>query len=210
MHQSLLPTLLAVLPAAPPADQADAIWLGGTIYTVDAKFSKAEALAVRDGKILAADTTAEVKKLAGPATRIHQLEGRCVTPGLIDCHGHLASLGSYSAGWLDLHDARSFGEVVGRVREAAAKARPGEGILGGRWDQSLWGESAFPTHQQLSAAAPEVPVWLERVDGHAGLANRKALAIAGVGPQTPAPAGGEIVRDAAGEPTGILLDNATP
>jgi predicted amidohydrolase YtcJ len=211
MNRWLWPAFLAAsLEAAPPheAERADSIWINGAIYTLDEKFTRVEALAVRGGRVLLAGSTAEVRKLADGSTKVHDLAGQCLTPGLIDCHGHLASLGSFAAGWLDLHDTRSFHEVVVRVKEAAARAGPGEWVLGGRWDQSLWGESEPPTNEELSRACPELPVWLERVDGHAGLANRNAMALAGIGPQTVSPPGGEILRDARGHLTGLFVDNA--
>jgi hypothetical protein len=189
-------------------EAADSLWRNGTIYTIDGHFSRAEALAVRDGRILAVGSNGEIEKLSGPGTRVHDLEGRWVTPGLIDCHVHMSGLGSLDLGRIDLHDARSFVEVVRMVREAAAKARPGDWILGGRWDQSLWNEKEFPSHALLSEASPENPVWLDRVDGHMGLANRKAMDVAGIDRSTADPPGGEVLRDARGEPTGLFVDNA--
>src|SRR3989442_7066583 len=208
MNHWLWSAIRATAPHAPVPEPPEAIGLDGRVYTVDARFSRTEAFAVREGHVVAVGSTAEIRKLAGPATRIEDLQGRCVTPGLIDCHGHLTSLGSFAAGWLDLHDAKSFAEVAARVKESAGIAQRGEWVLGGRWDQSLWGESGFPTHHRISEAAPDVPVWLERVDGHAGLANRRALELAGITRETRSPPGGEVVRDDAGEATGIFLDNA--
>jgi predicted amidohydrolase YtcJ len=195
-------------PGGKQAETADAIWLGGTVYTVDARSPRAEALALRGGRILAVGSRDEVRKLAGPSTRVHDLAGRCVTPGLIDCHVHMSGLGSLDLGRIDLQGARSLAEVARMVREAAARAPPGEWILGGRWDQSLWGEKEFPTHQVLSEASPANPVWLDRVDGHMGLANRKAMEIAGIDRSAADPPGGEVLRDARGEPTGLFVDNA--
>jgi len=186
----------------------DSIWVNGVVYTVDGKFSKAGALAVRDGRIVAVGTTTAIRRLAGKDTQVHDLKGACVTPGLIDCHGHMSGLGSYATGRLDLHDTRSFQEVVARVQAAVLKAKPGDWILGGRWDQSLWGDREFPTHGRLSAVSPDNPVWLERVDGHAALANAKAMALAGISGSTANPPGGEVLRTPAGEPTGLFVDNA--
>jgi predicted amidohydrolase YtcJ len=188
---------------------ADSIWVNGVFYTVDARFSTVEALAVRGGRIVLAGSRAEVEKLAGAETAVQDLEGRCVTPGLIDSHCHLSALGSYASGRLDLEGARSFEEVLAAVEEAVKKAKPGEWILGGRWDQSLWEGMKFPAHERLSRAAPDNPVWLDRVDGHAGLANARAMELAGITRETEEPPGGEIARDEAGDPTGLFVDNAT-
>ncbi len=210
--RSLWIPLAFIAPVALRAEEppADSIWLNGIVYTADGKFSRAEALAVRGGRIVAVGTDKGVRMLAGERTSVHDLKGRCVTPGFIDSHGHMTSLGSFSSGRLDLHDARTFDDVVRRVGEAAAKAAPGEWILGGRWDQSLWGERDFPTHEKLSEAAPRHPVWLERIDGHAAVANRRAMEIAGVTAATKDPPGGEVLRDARGEPVGLFVDNAMP
>ncbi len=198
-------TTLAAAQTPPPDD----VWVNGVVYTVDAKFSRAEALAVRDGRILAVGTSAGVRKMAGLATKIHDLGGRCVTPGLIDSHGHMVGLGDYATGRLDLHDTRTFDALVQRVKEAVAKAKPGDWILGGRWDQSLWGLREFPHHGRVSAVSPENPVWLERVDGHSGLANAKAMQLAGITRETPNPPGGEVLRGRTGDPNGMFIDNAT-
>jgi len=186
---------------------ADIVFVNGTIYTVDAAFTKAEAIAVKDGRIVAVGSNAEIRKLA--AAKTVDLGGRCVTPGLIDSHGHMNGLGSYAFGRLDLHDARSFGDVVKAVADAVKKAKPGEWILGGRWDHSLWGQKEFPTHEKLSAASPDNPVWLDRVDGHAGLANAKAMEIARISADTPNPRGGEVLRGGDRGATGMFIDNAT-
>jgi len=188
----------------------ETVYVNGAVYTVDSAFSKAEAIAVKDGRIVAVGTTDDVKRLMGAATHTVDLKGRCVTPGLIDSHGHMAGLGSYASGRLDLHDAKSFDDVVKAVKAAVAKAKPGEWILGGRWDQSLWGQKEFPSHEKLSAVSPDNPVWLDRVDGHAGLANAAAMEVAKVTKQTPNPRGGEVLRDAGGNATGMFVDNATP
>jgi predicted amidohydrolase YtcJ len=200
--------LVVTGPAHAPAEAADALWLNGAVYTAVERSPRAGALAVRGGRILAVGSSEEMRRLAGPSTAIHDLEGRCVTPGLIDCHAHMSGLGSLDLGRIDLQGARSYADVARMVREAAAKARPGEWILGGRWDQSLWEEKDFPTHGLISEASPANPVWLDRVDGHMGLANRKAMEAAGIDRSTADPPGGEVLRDARGEPTGLFVDNA--
>ena len=134
------------------------------------------------------------------------LSGSTVLPGLIDAHIHLTSVGM-DLSQVDVFKLRSFDEVVART-VAFARTSPDAWILGDGWDQNLWPGKAFPTHEALSAAIPDRPVALSRVDGHAVLANAKAMQIAGVGKTTPDPAGGRIVRDANGDPTGVFIDAA--
>lgn len=129
-------------------------------------------------------------------------------PGLHDAHGHLLGLGQALAS-VDLTGTASFEDVVARVAAKAAKVPKGEWIQGRGWDQNRWAKKAFPHHAELSAAVPDHPVWLERVDGHAGICNARALALAGVTKATKSVPGGEIVRDADGEPTGVFVDNAS-
>ena len=186
----------------------DVIFTGGVLHTLDAKATRAEALAVRGGRILAVGLEKDIAPLAGPVTKTVALRGATVLPGLIDAHAHLASLGNLKTGREDLADARSFDEMLERIAARAKKARPGEWVLGARWDQANWGQREFPTHERLSAVTPDHPVFLWRVDGHAGLANRRALELGGVTKRTPNPPGGEILKDARGEPTGLLVDAA--
>jgi predicted amidohydrolase YtcJ len=184
------------------------IFTGGNVYALDAAGTRAEAIAVRGGRILAVGSDREVLALAGAGTKRVDLKGLTVVPGLIDAHGHMAGLGALKCGREDLLEAASFDEVVKRVEARVRQARPGEWILGSRWDQANWGQKELPTNERLSAVSPDNPVMLWRVDGHAALANAKALALAGVGRNTPNPPGGEILRGPDGEPTGILVDAA--
>jgi predicted amidohydrolase YtcJ len=190
-----------------PATAADVIIQNARIYTVARSRPQATAVAIRGGRFVAVGDAADVAPLKGPHTTVVDLGGRTVVPGLIDAHGHFTGLGA-SLGMLDFRGVRSYDEIVAMVKARAATARPGEWILGRSWDQNLWPEKTFPTHDKLDAAAPDNPVYLTRVDGHAGLANRKAMAIAGVTKDTPDPAGGRIIRDAAGNPTGTFVDGA--
>jgi predicted amidohydrolase YtcJ len=203
--------LLAVATRPSVAAEASApevVFSGGRIYTLDGTGTEAQALAARGGRILAVGTDQEILALAGPETRRIALNGGTVVPGLIDAHGHLASLGAVRMGREDLATTKSSGELLERIAARAKNARAGEWILGVRWDQANWGEKEFPTHERLSAITPNQPVFLWRVDGHAGLANRRALELAGITRQTRNPSGGEILRDARGEPTGLLVDSA--
>jgi predicted amidohydrolase YtcJ len=186
---------------------ADLIVHNATIYTVDAARPTAEAIAVRGGRIARVGSNAAVLAARGPATRLIDLAGATVVPGLQDAHGHVGGLGSMLQ-TLDFRGTTSFEQVVARVRQRVASTPRGEWILGRGWDQNDWRDTAWPTHELLSAVAPEHPVYLTRVDGHAALVNRKALELAGVSKSTTDPEGGRILRDAAGEPTGVLIDRA--
>lgn len=135
------------------------------------------------------------------------LAGAFVMPGLQDAHGHLLGLGS-ALDEVDLVGTRSYDEVVERVAAAARRAAKGAWIVGRGWDQNDWAESAMPHHAELSALTMDNPVWLVRIDGHAGLANLAAMRVAGVGKGVPVPSGGDAPVDADGEPTGVFVDRA--
>ncbi len=216
---AILIPLAVVLPAvaggvAAPARKADLVLRGGVIHTVDAKRPRAEALAIAGGRIVAVGRDSEVASFAGPATRVVDLRGRAVFPGFRDSHGHLMSLGMSRLS-LDLNAAKTYPEIVAEVADAARSAAPGEWILGRGWHESKWTERpepevrSFPTHDALSAVSPDNPVVLERADGHAVLANSKAMALSAITRDTKAPEGGEIIRDANGAATGVFVDNAT-
>lgn len=185
----------------------DLVLLGARIHTAGPR-PTAEAMAIRDGRVVAVGTDAEVRRLSAPGTEVWNLEGRAVLPGLIDSHGHVGGLGEKLA-IVDLVGTKSYEEVIARVRQRAATTPKGEWVLGRGWDQNDWPVRAMPHHGLLSAATPDHPVALERVDGHALLANRLALERAHVTRSTTAPAGGLIERDSSGEPTGVLVDDAT-
>ncbi len=188
-----------------PAQTADLVVKNAKIYTVDAKNPRATAIAVRNGKIAAVGN--DLKALEGPKTRILDAKGATIVPGLIDSHGHLEGLGS-SLEILDLRGVTSGAEIAAKVKAAAAKAAPGEWIVGRGWDQNLWVTKQFPTTDALTQAAPKNPVALTRIDGHATWANRAALDAADINQNTKDPAGGRIIRDAQGKPAGVLVDTA--
>ncbi len=206
---AVLGTILAMFGAAPSVgeDTADLLLRGGVFHTVSPAGRVAGTLAVRGGRIVYLGADAGAGKLRGPRTRVIELAGRAVTPGLIDAHSHLLGLGRMLAD-VDLNGSASFAEVVSRLRARSREAAPGAWITGRGWDQSRWPENEFPHHAALSQAVPDHPVWVRRVDGHAGLANARALQIAGITAQTADPPGGRILRDERGEPTGVLIDNA--
>ena len=217
MSHRLLVPLVALVLAAPAGatvpGPADLVLKNGVVHTVDPRRPRAEAVAVRGARIALVGTSAEVEALVGPATRVVDLAGRTVVPGFDDSHAHLLGIG-YARLDVDLVGARSVEEVVARVA-AAVKGRPaGQWLRGRGWHEGKWDAPApgsvrgFPTHQALSAVSPDNPVLLERADGHAVLANARALALRGITRATAAPAGGEILHGADGEPTGVFVDNA--
>ncbi len=182
---------------------ADLVVIGGPIWTMDPKRPLVNALAARAGRVLALGTIAEVQRFQGARTRVLDLAGGLATPGLTDAHAHLLGLGA-ALEEVDLRGATSIAEVVARVQQQA----PPEGwVLGRGWDQNLWPGGSMPTHEPLTAAFPDRPVWLRRVDGHAGWANRAALQAAGITAATTAPQGGELLRQGS-EPSGVLVDAA--
>jgi predicted amidohydrolase YtcJ len=166
-----------------------------------------EALAVRGGRIAFAGDARGALTLKGPQTRVLDLGGRTVIPGMVDAHGHVAGLGSALA-IVDLTGASSYDEIISRVAAKAKTVAAGVWVTGRGWDQNRWADTRFPTHEKLSAAVPSNPVLLERVDGHANLANRKAMDAAGVSAATRDPAGGRIEHLADGSPSGVFVDNA--
>jgi predicted amidohydrolase YtcJ len=186
---------------------ADLLVTNARIYTVDDTRPVVSALAVKDGKILFTGSEREAMALRGPNTRIVDAGGHTVIPGMVDAHAHLLGLGQ-ALGQVDLVGARSYDEVVARVAAAARGLPAGKWLLGRGWDQNDWGDTRFPTHDALTRAVPNNPVYLTRVDGHAGLANAAAMRLAGVTTATADPNGGRIERTATREPTGVFVDNA--
>jgi predicted amidohydrolase YtcJ len=194
--------------APPEAGTADLVVFCATVHTLDPALPRAEALAVVRGRIAAVGPDAAMRPFVGPGTRVLDGSGLHVYPGFTDAHGHVESLGA-GLRRLDLVGTTSAEEVAGLVRERAARAAPGEWILGRGWDQNDWAVKEVPGRALLDAAAPGRPVWLARIDGHAGWASGAALDAAGVGRETSDPPGGRFLRDpATGEPTGVLVDAA--
>jgi predicted amidohydrolase YtcJ len=179
----------------------------GRVWTGDPAHPWAEAVAARDGRVVAVGSTGDMEPFRGVNTRVVERPDAFGMPGLIDSHVHLASLGA-SLESIDLRGVASLDEVARRVKERL-DATPGDGWVTGRsWDQSLWPGGAFPTARVLDAVAPNRPVWLSRVDGHAVWANSEAMRRAKVTRDTQAPSGGQILRDEKGEPTGVFVDAA--
>jgi predicted amidohydrolase YtcJ len=205
--------LLAGPGDARAAEPADLVLKNAVVHTVDAKRPRAEAVAVRGNRIVAVGSSAAVRALVGPKTRVLDLGGRTVVPGFDDSHAHLLGIG-FARLDVDLVGTRSYAEVVERVAKAVMGHRPGEWVRGRGWHEGKWDAPAagsvrgFPTHEALSAVSPDNPVVLSRADGHAVLANARAMAVAGISRATTSPAGGEIIRAASGEATGVFVDNA--
>lgn len=173
--------------------------------TVDAEFSIKEAVAVKGSKIVFTGDRKDVQPYIGPTTKVIDLEGGLVLPGLVDAHGHM---NSYSQGLasLDVTGSRSYEELIQRVEKHVQDVKPDEWIIGGRWDQNLWPGRSFPVHDALSVVSPNNPVYLKRVDGNAALVNAKALELAGISKDYHDPVGGYVHRKPDGEPTGVILN----
>jgi len=198
---------------APQVEIADQVLTGGTVITIEADRPEAEAIALKDGRILAVGSAEAIAAHVGRTTEVIELEGRVVLPGFIEGHGHFPGLGQ-ALMILDLMPTRSFDEIVALVAEAATKAEPGEWIVGRGWHQERWGDSeqpvydGVPHHRTLSAVSPTNPVVLFHASGHAAYANAAGLTLAGIDADTPDPDGGTIVRDENGEATGFLRQAA--
>ncbi len=205
-----LALILSVLSSAQLIAQrppAELIVTNAKIYTVDDSHPFVSSMAVSDGRVQFVGSAREAMALRGPSTRVIDAGGKTVIPGMTDAHAHLFGLGEFLRN-IDLTDTRSYDEIVSRVAAKVKDAPPGRWIVGRGWDQNKWGNTAFPTHEALSRISADNPVMLERIDGHAQLINAAAMKLAGITAATKDPAGGKIERNANGEPTGVLIDNA--
>jgi len=198
--------ILFLVRAAAAQMPADSILTGGKIITMNAADAVVEAVAIRGGKIAAAGTTASVLKLAGKTTRVIDLHGRTATPGLIDSHLHFASVGPVYS--INLSAVHGMQDVLDRVREHVAKAKPGEWILGQGWDEGKLAERRYIYAADLDAVAPNNPVWLIHTTGHYGVANSLALKMAHITASTLNPPAGTIDRNAKDQPSGVLKEEA--
>jgi predicted amidohydrolase YtcJ len=190
------------------AAAATLLLTNGRFYTAAAGQPRAAAVVVVDGRITFVGSAPDALHRAPGAQQI-DLRGATVLPGLTDSHAHLADIGEREMTF-NLEGTASLAELKNKVRERAAGGKPGDWLLGGGWLESRWSPPAFPTRQDLDAAAPERAVVLRRADGHALVANSLALTRAGIDRNTPDPAGGHIAKDAHGEPSGMLIDEAQP
>ncbi len=199
---------------------ADVIFVNGDIYPAAhiglvwaSAFEKphlpgrVKALAVANGKVIAAGTNEEIQKLKGPKTQVIDLGGHFVMPGFNDAHVHLGS-GGFEKLNVDLVGSKSLDDMKQRIAARVKTAAPGEWIQGRGWDHTLWAEQKTPTRADIDAVTGDHPAIFNRVDGHIAIANSAALKAAGITAQSPDPHGGKIDRDDKGEPTGILRETA--
>ncbi|WP_242009539.1 amidohydrolase [Lacibacter cauensis] len=206
MRLLLVPVLIVLLAACKGKTKADTLFINGTVYTVDSAFSKTEAVAVKDGKIIGTGTTAELQQQFDAKETV-DLQGKFMYPGFIDAHAHFYryGLGLQTA---DLTGTTSWEDILHRLSEFNKVLAPAKGdwIIGRGWDQNDWAVKEFPTNEQLNKMFPDNPVILTRVDGHAAVVNDLALQQAGITAQTKLTGGDVFVAN--GKPTGVLIDNA--
>jgi predicted amidohydrolase YtcJ len=199
--------------AAALPQTADLVLRNGKIVTMNAKAPVAEAIAIRGDRILAVGNAAQMRRVTGPATKTIDLRGRLAIPGFIEAHAHFTGIGA-AAMSLNLREAKRWDDIVAQVERAAKNAKPGEWIQGRGWHQAKWtapptpNVEGFPVHASLSKASPNNPVLLTHASGHASFVNEAAMKAAGIGRGTPNPSGGAIVKDAQGNPTGLLQERA--
>lgn len=192
--------------AAPSAVPSLAV-VNARVWTGDTRRPWADAIAIEGERIAAVGSSAEVRKLVGQGTRVIDARGMMVAPGFIDSHVHFLS-GGYGLSSVQLRDAKTPAEFIRRIKAYSATLPHGAWITEGNWDHELWG-GELPRHEWIDSVTPNNPVWINRLDGHMSLANALALRAAGVTKAATEVSGGTIVRDANGDPTGILKDNAT-
>lgn len=203
--RSLTVLLLLLIPAVSPARAGgpEILVVGGTIITVDPRRPEADAMLIRDGRIVAVGARSELE-LAAPHARRHDLHGRTVMPGVVDSHAHTYQLGQDHRK-AALNGTRSVEEMVARLKAFYPQPAPGEWLVGAGWDEGLWASLGYPDRAALDQAFPRNPVRLESLHGFAGFYNGQALEIAGISAATPNPAVGQILRRPDGSPTGVLL-----
>jgi predicted amidohydrolase YtcJ len=206
--------LVAIFRVIGDSDAADLVLTNGNIVTVDDGNPTAQAIAIREGKILAIGSAVAIDEFVGRQTEIIDLEGQTAIPGFIEGHAHFNGVGQAQL-QLNLMSVANWDEVVAMVEEAANSAEPGELILGRGWHQEKWDRAptpnveGIPLHITLSAASPNNPVLLTHVSGHAVYANAKAMELSGIDNTTPNPSGGEIIRDGMGNPIGYFRETAS-
>jgi predicted amidohydrolase YtcJ len=217
VHQCLIIFLSLALcfavSCAKKPEPADLVITNGKIITMNQAKPETQAMAVRGGTIIAVGSVKQIQKHIGPSTEVLDLGGKLAVPGLIDSHLHFTSIGQAKLE-LDLTKAKNWDEIVAMVAEAAKKAKPGEWITGRGWHQDKWDKvpqpniNGLPFHEALSKVSPNSPVVLTHASGHSSLANARAMELSGVTAKTPNPAGGEVIKDAKGNPIGAFLETA--
>ena len=198
----------------PAVDAADLVLTNGKVVTVEEGAPNAQAVAVRGSRIVAVGSSAEIKKLVGPKTQVIDVQGQLVIPGFIEGHGHFTGIGATELG-LKLMNAKTWNRIVAMVAERVKTAKPGEWIYGRGWHQEKWDTrptpdvEGFPVHDALSKVSPNNPVVLTHASGHATFVNAKAMELSGITSATKDPEGGDLIRDAKGNPTGLLRERAS-
>ncbi len=206
MRRTSCVVVLALLSAC--GSRADIVIEGGPVWTgLSTGRGQPGAVAIAGGKILAIGDSAEIARYVGSRTQVLQAHGGLIMPGLADGHTHFIA-GGFQLASVNLRDAATPQEFVRRLREYASHLKPGEWILGGDWDHTLWRGAPLPHHEWIDSVTPNNPVFISRLDGHMALANAAAMRAAKITSATRDPVGGEIPRDAHGEPIGIFKDNA--
>lgn len=186
---------------------ADLVFKNGIVYTASDAQPKAEAIAIKYGRIIFVGSNVDVKQYEAKKVRVIDLKGRTVVPGLTDAHYHLSGVGFREMN-LNLEGTTSLPDFLARVKARVDQAQPGAWVTGRGWIETFWTPPVFPTRADLDKIAPNNPVYLTRADGHGAVANSAAFKIAGITRETDSPFGGEIMKDKQGEPTGMLLDRA--
>ncbi|HEX7122697.1 MAG TPA: amidohydrolase family protein, partial [Gemmatimonadaceae bacterium] len=196
-----------------PENPADMVLRGGKVVTVDSAVPDGEAIAIKDGRILAVGSNQDIRQYIGRATEVIELNGQLAIPGFIESHAHFMRVGQTKTE-LNLMNVANWDEIVSMVEFATRDIPVGQLVTGSGWHQEKWNQpppgniEGFPTHQSLSAVTPNNPVILRHASGHASFANAKAMELAGIDRNTPNPPGGEIVKDASGEPIGVFRETA--
>jgi predicted amidohydrolase YtcJ len=198
----------------PASPAADLVLTNGKIVTVEDSLSEAQAIAIAGDRIAAIGSSADIKRHTGPKTQVIDLKGQLVIPGFIEGHGHFTGVGQAQLN-LKLMKTTSWDQIVAMVADAAKKAKPGQWIYGRGWHQEKWTSKpqpnveGFPTHDALSKVSPNNPVLLTHASGHASFANAKAMELSGITKDTPNPTGGDILKDAQGNPIGAFRETAS-
>ncbi|MFS8084490.1 MAG: amidohydrolase [Acidobacteriota bacterium] len=199
--------LVSLVPNTSKVEPADLLFINATVYTANDKQPLAEAVAVKGDRIVFAGSNAEAKKYRGAKTRVIDLHGATVVPGMTDAHHHLEGVG-FREMTLNLEGITNLQDFLAKVKAKVDQAKPGEWVTGRGWIETFWQPPVFPTRWDLDKVSPNNPVILQRADGHGTVVNSAALKIAGITKDTPSPFGGEISKDKNGEPNGMLLDAA--
>src|SRR4029453_2426651 len=198
--------LLLIVFTPSPQSAADIVFKNGNVYTANDKSPKAQAIAVKDDRVVFVGTNAAAQKYVGPNTRVVDLKGNTVLPGFTDSHQHLSGVGLREM-TLNLEGTTSLEDFLAKVKARVDQAKPGEWVTGRGWIETHWQPPKFPTREDLDSIAPNNPVILTRADGHASVVNSAALKKAGITKATFNPFGGEISKNKdTGEPNGMLLD----